>query len=46
MKPSSRKIVFGVLLLSVATSIVFSMIGVLAVWNPMELFGYAPGQRP
>lgn len=25
-------------MLVVATSIVFSMIGVLAVWNPMELF--------
>ncbi|WP_261336628.1 hypothetical protein [Rhizobium leguminosarum] len=35
-----RKIVFAGILLIVATSIVFSMIGVLAVWNPMELFQY------
>ncbi len=30
-------------MLVVATSIVFSMIGVLAVWNPMELFQYGRG---
>ncbi|WP_261338534.1 hypothetical protein [Rhizobium leguminosarum] len=35
-----RKIVSAGILLIVATSIVFSMIGVLAVWNPMELFQY------
>ena len=35
-----RKIVFGGILLVVAMSVVFSMIGVLAVWNPMELFQY------
>jgi len=33
-----RKAVFGAILLLVATSIVFSMIGVLSVWSPMELF--------
>lgn len=43
MIPMRRKIVFGVLILLVVTSIVFSMIGVLAVWNPMELFGYGRG---
>jgi len=36
----ARKIVFGGILLVVAMSVVFSMIGVLAVWNPMELFQY------
>ncbi|WP_312222653.1 hypothetical protein [Rhizobium rhizoryzae] len=35
-----RKIVFGGILVIVAMSIVFSMVGVLAVWNPMELFQY------
>ncbi|WP_272870981.1 hypothetical protein [Agrobacterium tumefaciens] len=35
-----RKIVFGGILVVVAMSIVFSMVGVLAVWNPMELFQY------
>lgn len=33
-----RKVVFIAIFVLVATSIVFSMIGVLAVWNPMELF--------
>ncbi|WP_280139165.1 hypothetical protein [Rhizobium sp. Root149] len=35
-----RKIVFGGILVIVAMSIVFSIVGVLAVWNPMELFQY------
>ena len=35
-----RKLVFGGILVVVAMSIVFSMVGVLAVWNPMELFQY------
>lgn len=38
-----KKIVFAGILLIVATSIVFSIIGVLAVWNPMELFQYGRG---
>lgn len=33
-----RKLVFGGALVLVVTSIVFSLIGVLAVWNPLELF--------
>ena len=39
-----RKIVFGGILLMVATSVVFSLVGVLAVWNPNELFQYQDGQ--
>ncbi len=39
-----RKVVFGGILLLVATSVVFSMVGVLAVWNPMELFQYGSEQ--
>ena len=39
-----RKIVFGGILLMVATSVVFSLVGVLAVWNPKELFQYQDGQ--
>lgn len=35
-----RKIVFSGILFVVALSVVFSMVGVLAVWNPMELFQY------
>ncbi len=38
-----RRIIFGIILLLVAMSIVFSLIGVLAVWNPMELFQYGRG---
>ncbi len=33
-----RKLVFGGALVLLVTSIVFSLIGVLAVWNPLELF--------
>ncbi len=35
-----RKIVFGGILFVVVLSVVFSMVGVLALWNPMELFQY------
>ncbi|MBB4142906.1 hypothetical protein GGQ72_001405 [Rhizobium rhizoryzae] len=35
-----RKIVFGAILVLVALSVVFSIVGVLAVWNPAELFNY------
>ena len=43
MTTMRRRVVFGVILLLVVMSIVFSMIGVLAVWNPLELFGYGRG---
>jgi len=33
-----RKLVFGAIFSLVALSVVFSMIGVLSVWNPIELF--------
>lgn len=39
-----RRIVFGGILVMVATSVVFSLVGVLAVWNPMELFQYGADQ--
>lgn len=35
-----RKIVFGGLMLLVLVSVIFSFVGVLAVWDPAELFGY------
>jgi len=35
-----RKVVFAGILVLVATSVVFSLVGVLSVWNPMELFRY------
>ena len=35
-----RKIVFGAFLMLVALSVVFSIVGVLAVWSPAELFSY------
>lgn len=37
---------FGGILILVATSIVFSLVGVLVVWNSMELFGKFHGLRP
>ena len=36
----TRKIVFGGILLVVAMSVVFSIVGVLALWSPLELFQY------
>ncbi|WP_280177854.1 MULTISPECIES: hypothetical protein [Rhizobium] len=36
-----RKLVFGAILALVALSVVFSLIGVLAIWSPMELFAPA-----
>jgi hypothetical protein len=33
-----RKLVFATLILLVITSVVFGMVGVLAVWDPSELF--------
>lgn len=33
-----RKLVFAVLLLLVVCSVVFGIVGVLAVWDPSELF--------
>ncbi|CAK7262278.1 protein of unknown function (plasmid) [Shinella sp. WSC3-e] len=33
-----RRFIFAVLFALVGISVVFSVIGVLAVWNPMELF--------
>ncbi len=38
-----RRIVFAAVLAIVAMSVAFSMIGVLSVWNPMELFQYGRG---
>ncbi len=35
-----RKIVFGGLMALVVLSVIFSFVGVLAVWSPAELFGY------
>ena len=35
-----RKGIFGLLLVLVALSVIFSIIGVLSVWNPGDLFAY------
>jgi hypothetical protein len=35
-----RKMVFGGLMVLVVVSVIFSFVGVLAVWDPSELFGY------
>lgn len=36
-----RKLVFGAIFALVALSVVFSLVGVLSIWSPAELFAPA-----